>query len=135
MKLLKYKNLLGSYDFDPRDNVFIGKILGIEGYFSFFGETEEETIMETNFDVFFEESMQDKKLKQEYKKLEPKYEVIRQIIRLRKESGLSQEELSKLTGISRVKIKQYEGGITSPSMKSLNRIANACGKKLTISFI
>ena len=91
--------------------------------------------MKTNFDVFFEESMQDKKLKQEYKKLEPKYEVIRQIIGLRKESGLSQEELSKLTGISRVKIKQYEGGMASPSMKSLNRIANACGKKLTISFI
>lgn len=91
--------------------------------------------MKTNFDVFFEESMQDKKLKQEYEKLEPKYEIIRQIIRLRKESGLSQEELSKLTGISRVKIKQYEGGIASPSMKNLNRIANACGKKLTINFM
>lgn len=91
--------------------------------------------MNTNFDMFFEESMQDKKLKQEYEKLEPKYEVIRQIIRLRKESGLSQEELSKLTGISRVKIKQYEGGMASPSMKNLNRIANACGKKLTINFI
>ena len=72
--------------------------------------------MKTNFDVFFEESMQDEKLKQEYEKLEPKYEVIRQIIRLRKESGLSQEELSRLTGISRVKIKQ-------------------CGKKLTVNFI
>lgn len=91
--------------------------------------------MKTNFDVFFEESMQDEKLKQEYEKLEPKYEVIRQIIRLRKESGLSQEELSRLTGISRVKIKQYEGGITSPSMKNLNKIANACGKKLTVNFI
>lgn len=91
--------------------------------------------MKTNFDVFFEESMQDEKLKQEYEKLEPKYEIIRQIIRLRKESGLSQEELSKLTGISRVKIKQYEGGITNPSMKNLNRIANACGKKLTIKFM
>lgn len=91
--------------------------------------------MKTNFDMFFEESMQDEKLKQEYEKLEPKYDVIRQIIRLRKESGLSQEELSKLTEISRVKIKQYEGGIASPSMKNLNRIANACGKKLTIKFI
>lgn len=46
MKLLKYKNLLGSYDFDPRDNVFIGEILGIEGYFPFFGDTEEETIQD-----------------------------------------------------------------------------------------
>lgn len=91
--------------------------------------------MKTNFDMFFEESMQDEKLKQEYEKLEPKYDVIRQIIRLRKESGLSQEELSKLTEISRVKIKQYEGGIASPSMKNLNRIANACGKKLTIKFM
>lgn len=44
MKLLKYKNLLGSYDFDPRDNVFIGEILGIEGYFPFFGDTEDEAI-------------------------------------------------------------------------------------------
>lgn len=36
MKLIKYKSLLGSYDFDSRDNVFIGEILGVEGYFSFF---------------------------------------------------------------------------------------------------
>ena len=46
MKLLKYKNLLGSYDFEPEDNVFIGKILGIEGYFSFVGDTEEESIQD-----------------------------------------------------------------------------------------
>lgn len=91
--------------------------------------------MKTNFDIFFEESMQDEELKQEYEKLEPKYEVIRQIIRLRKESGLSQEELSKLTGISKLKIKKYEGGTVSPSMRSLNKIANACGKKLTIKFM
>ena len=91
--------------------------------------------MKTNYDVFFEESMKDENLKREYDKLEPKYEIIRQIIRLRKESGLSQEELSRLTGISRVKIKQYEGGMVSPSMKNLNKIANACGKKLTVNFI
>ena len=46
MKLLKFKNLLGSHDFDPRDNVYIGEILGIEGYFSFFGDTEEEAIQD-----------------------------------------------------------------------------------------
>lgn len=46
MKLLKFKNLLGSYDFDPRDNVYIGEILDIEGYFSFFGDTEEEAIQD-----------------------------------------------------------------------------------------
>lgn len=91
--------------------------------------------MKTNYDVFFEESMKDENLKREYDKLEPKYEIIRQIIRLRQESGLSQEELSRLTGISRVKIKQYEGGTASPSMKNLNKIAHACGKKLTVNFI
>ncbi|CAC9935536.1 hypothetical protein PEPNEM18_01534 [Aedoeadaptatus nemausensis] len=46
MKLLKYKNLSGSYTFDSRDNVYIGKILGIEGFFSFFGDTEEEAIQD-----------------------------------------------------------------------------------------
>ena len=91
--------------------------------------------MKTNYDEFFEESMKNEKLKQEYDKLKPKYEIIRQIIRLRQESGLSQEELSRLTGISRVKIKQYEGGMASPSMINLNKIANACGKKLTVNFI
>lgn len=91
--------------------------------------------MKTNYDVFFEESMKDENLKREYDKLEPKYEIIRQIIHLRKESGLSQEELSRLTGISRVKIKRYEGGTASPSMKNLNKIARACGKKLTVNFI
>lgn len=91
--------------------------------------------MNTNYDEFFEESMKNEKLRQEYDKLKPKYEIISQIIRLRQESGLSQEELSRLTGISRVKIEQYEGGTASPSMKNLNKIANACGKKLTVNFI
>lgn len=46
MKLLKYKNLSGSYDFEPEDNVFIGEILDIDGYFPFFGDTEEEAIQD-----------------------------------------------------------------------------------------
>lgn len=46
MKLLEYKNISGSFEFDSRDNVFIGEILNVDGYFPFFGDTEDEAVQD-----------------------------------------------------------------------------------------
>ena len=54
---------------------------------------------------------------------------------LRKEKGISQQELSKLTGIAQADISRIENGNGNPSFKTLKRIAEGLGKKLQVSFV
>lgn len=51
----------------------------------------------------------------------------------RAEKGISQVELSKLTGIDQADISRIERGVANPSVTTLNRIAEALGGRLDIS--
>lgn len=51
----------------------------------------------------------------------------------RAKAGISQKELSNLTGIDQSDISKIERGVANPSINTLNRIATALGAKLTIS--
>lgn len=48
-------------------------------------------------------------------------------------SGLSQKELSQLTGIDQGDISKIERGVANPSVNTLKRIAVALNKKIVIS--
>ena len=52
----------------------------------------------------------------------------------RARKGLSQKELSELSGIDQSDISKIECGIANPSVNTLNRLAEALGAKLSISF-
>lgn len=61
------------------------------------------------------------------------------ILSARKESGLTQAEVAKLMGssvpaVSRLENSLQTGSRPSPSLDTLQRYANALGKRLTISF-
>ena len=85
----------------------------------------------------------DKKLKQvvfkdvEEEKIENvdciEKEIAEVIIRVRTEKGITQKELSKLTGIQQANISKIENGEGNPSIKILNRIAIGLNKKLRIT--
>ena len=51
----------------------------------------------------------------------------------RARKGLSQKELSELSGIDQSDISKIERGIANPSVNTLNRLAEALGAKLRIS--
>ncbi len=51
-------------------------------------------------------------------------EVLREV---RQENGLSQEELADRAGLHRTYISQVERGLKSPSLRSLEQIAQALG--------
>lgn len=57
-------------------------------------------------------------------------EVGKAIARIRKEIGITQQELSERTGLSRSHIAEIEAGRYSPTLKTLELIAEACNKKL-----
>lgn len=88
----------------------------------------------TNFNDFLDEQLKDPKLKAEYDALEPEFTIIQTLIDARKKSGITQSELSKLTGIAQGDISNIETGNANPSIKTLQRLAAALGKKLKIEF-
>ena len=89
----------------------------------------------TNFNDFLDEQLKDPKLKAEYDALEPEFTIIQTLIDARKMSGITQSELSKLTGIAQGDISNIETGNANPSIKTLQRLAAALGKKLKIEFV
>lgn len=55
------------------------------------------------------------------------------VAKARAEADLSQKELSLATGIDQSDISKIERGVANPSISTLDRIAKALGKKLTIT--
>jgi transcriptional regulator with XRE-family HTH domain len=51
--------------------------------------------------------------------------------KVRTDKGLSQEELADLAGLHRTYISQIERGLKSPSLRSLEQIANGLGVTLS----
>jgi len=51
---------------------------------------------------------------------------------LRRAAGFSQRELARRGGTSQPAIARYESGAAAPSWKTLQRLATACGRRLTI---
>ncbi len=90
--------------------------------------------MSTKFDDFLNEQLQDEKFKKEYDALQPERAIIQAIIDARKESGLTQKELSEKTGIAQGDISKIERGNANPSIRTLQRLATAMGMKLTLKF-
>lgn len=52
----------------------------------------------------------------------------------RKEQRVTQKELAKRTGLSQANISNIENGATRPTIDSLQKIADAFGKRLIIRF-
>ena len=59
---------------------------------------------------------------------------IKAIIAARMEQNLTQKELSKKTGIRQSNISRIENGNCSPTVATLQQIANGVGKTLHIEF-
>lgn len=67
-------------------------------------------------------------------RLQPFEDIARAVIRLRMDSGLSQEALAKRMGTTKSAISRLESGHHAPSMNTLNNVAQVMGRTLRISF-
>ncbi len=87
-----------------------------------------------SFKAFKEKAMQDAAFREEYERLRPEFELIRQFIKARKESHVSQEELADKLEIQQPAIARLEGGgYANTSIIKLSKIANVLGYSLKIS--
>lgn len=79
--------------------------------------------------------LEDSNFKKEYDDLEPEYDIINAMIKVRKERGLTQKQLSELTGISQSDISRIENGTRNPSLEMIKRLATGMGMRLKLEFI
>ncbi len=86
------------------------------------------------FNEFLKEQLEDTSFKAEYAALEPSFAII-EIIQKAKADGMSCEELAEKVGVSTAYIGRLERGTANPSLKTLQRIATALGRKVRISFV
>lgn len=70
-----------------------------------------------------------------YAAAERAIQVAREVHALRQRRGLSQRGLAELTGTTQSAIARLESGVISPSLPTLDRIANALGAELHVTFI
>ena len=89
----------------------------------------------TTLNDFIEEQLKDPVFKEKYDALEPEYSLIQALIDARKENGMTQKQLADATGISQADISRLEHGTGNPSVKTLQRIAQALHMALKIEFV
>ncbi len=70
-----------------------------------------------------------------YKELEPKYTIVRAMIKARIDSGFSQEEIAKRMHTSQSAVARLEGGSQLPSLNTLFKYAKATGTTPMIHFV
>lgn len=91
--------------------------------------------MGKNFRDTLKERLNDEAFKKEYDVLEPEYQLINAMIDARKETNMTQKQLSEITGIAQGDISKIENGCANPSLKTIERIAEGMGKKLKLEFV
>ena len=86
------------------------------------------------FDEYLTEQMKDPEFRAEYEALEPEFAIIQAMIDARRNSGLTQKQLSEKTGIAQGDISKLEKGNANPSLRTLQRLAAGMNMKLKLEF-
>ena len=89
----------------------------------------------SDFQEYLAEQLQDEEFKKEYDALEPEFAILQALIDARKNSGITQKELSQRTGITQADISKLENGNANPSVKTLKKLAKGLNMRLKIEFV
>ena len=87
------------------------------------------------FDNYLKDKMKDPAFKAEYDALEPEFAIMQAMIDARRESGMTQKQLSEKTGINQADISRLERGNANPSLNTLQRLAAGMGMTIKLEFL
>lgn len=89
----------------------------------------------SDFRSYLNEQLQRPSFKAEWDTLQPELTIAQAMIDARKESGLTQKQLSERTGIAQADISKLERGNANPSLRTLQRLAAGMGMNVKIEFV
>src|SRR5580704_15579909 len=78
--------------------------------------------------------MKEPKYRKAYEALEEEFVLASAVIDVRNRAGLTQDELARKMGTTQPVVARLESGRFRPSMRTLERLAEATGSRLSISF-
>ena len=78
--------------------------------------------------------MKEPKYRKAFEALEEEFVLASAIIDVRNRAGLTQHELARKMGTTQPVVARLESGRSRPSMRTLERLADATGSRLLISF-
>jgi ribosome-binding protein aMBF1 (putative translation factor) len=78
--------------------------------------------------------MNEPKYRKAYEALEEEFVLASAVIPARNCAGLTQQELAKRMGTTQPAVARLESGRTRPSIRTLERLAEATGSRLVIGF-
>ena len=88
----------------------------------------------SDFRNYLNRQLQRPSFKAEWDTLQPELTIAQAMIDARKESGLTQKQLSERTGIAQADISKLERGNANPSLRTLQRLAAGMGMNVRIEF-
>lgn len=93
--------------------------------------------MRPSLKEFKKKALSDPQVEKEYNDLSPAYALRKQLIKIRKEAGLTQEELAGILNTKKSNISRLENvnSKISPKLSTIEDYARAVGYKLKISFV
>lgn len=83
---------------------------------------------------YIEKQMKDPAFRAEYEASEMEYQLTCSLIAARTASNMTQKELADKSGVRQSNISRIESGSCSPTVATLQALAEGLGKKLIISF-
>ena len=86
-----------------------------------------------NFRTHKEKLLKDQRVKKEYEKLGPEFQLAQSLIRARMKKGWTQAELARRVGMQQPNIARLEGGnYDRVSLPTLKKVARALGTEIEI---
>ncbi|MGL4381981.1 MAG: helix-turn-helix domain-containing protein [Vibrio sp.] len=73
-------------------------------------------------------------VKQAYDELEPEFELINTLLRMRNAAGLTQDQVAERMGTKEANISRLEKGRGNPTLKTLISYAKACNCELSFGY-
>ena len=89
----------------------------------------------TTLNNYLKERLKDPKFKKAWDESEAQYQITRELIKARLDKPVSQRTLARKANTTQAVISRIENMSVSPSVRLLQKIASALGKKLEIRFV
>lgn len=77
--------------------------------------------------------LSDTKVRIEFKALQPRYAIIRSLIKKRIQKNMTQSQLANKVGTKQSAIARFESGTTNPTIQFLTTLAHALGATLKVT--
>ena len=79
-----------------------------------------------------QQAFKNPEVKAEYNKLDAEFELIDQLLSMRTEAGLTQEQVAEFMHTNKSNISRMERGNNNPNWETLCKYARACGFELSL---